>query len=76
VTVARADVDDERIRRGRRARQRFAETRINRLSNEVLDDSPMWCINSSSHKVDVRILALFQSKSINILQNLSTSARL
>jgi hypothetical protein len=51
VTVARADIDDERIRSARRARQRLAELGVNRLTNHVFDDGAMWCGCSDSHKI-------------------------
>ena len=38
MAMARADVYDQRIRRGRRTRQRFAEARIHRLPNHMFDD--------------------------------------
>lgn len=49
VAMARADVHDQRIRRGRRARQRFAEARINRLPNHVFDDGSVRSGCSNGH---------------------------
>ena len=49
MAVTRADVHDQRIRRGRRARQRFAEARINRLPNHVFDDGSVRSGCSNGH---------------------------
>jgi hypothetical protein len=50
MTMPRADVDDERVHSARGARQWLAKLGINGLSNEMFDDSAMWCWSSDSHK--------------------------
>jgi hypothetical protein len=51
MAVPRTDVDDERTLTAGEARQRFAQSRINRLPNHVFDDGAMWCWCSYSHKI-------------------------
>jgi hypothetical protein len=48
--MPRADIHDERIRAARDARQRLSQARINRLPNQMFDDSAMRCSFSNYHK--------------------------
>src|SRR5205814_310673 len=49
MAMARADVYDQGIWRGCRARKRFAEPGIHRLSNEMFDHGPVRCWRSYCH---------------------------
>jgi len=73
MTMTRADVDNERIWRGSRARQRLAETRIHGLPNQMFDHGAMRCWRCCNHEfvTFLPILEISQQLSCKIFQNLS-----